>query len=104
MNRLLDEPGLIESWNQALRLHFSVTISHQLYIYFMIIMKLNIRLLACCLMVVWLLPAQAAEDSVLGSSLGGLLDYVRAHNPELSAMHYEAEAAMQRVQPAGNLP
>lgn len=47
-------------------------------------------------------PALAAEP--LGASLPGLLDYAREHNPELAAMRHEADAARQRVQPAGALP
>lgn len=50
----------------------------------------------------WLIPASA--DEPLGSSLSGLLDYARAHNPELAATRYEAEAAQQRAEPAGALP
>ena len=52
----------------------------------------------------WLLPAYAIEDSALGSNLAGLLDYAREHNPELSAMRHEADAATQRIQPAAALP
>lgn len=40
----------------------------------------------------------------LGSDVEGLLVYAREHNPELAAMRYEAEAAAQRVNPAGALP
>ena len=47
------------------------------------------------------LPTRAAE---LGADLGGLLSYARAQNPELAAMRHEADAASQRVQPAGALP
>lgn len=47
-------------------------------------------------------PAFGAEQ--LGASLSGLLDYAREHNPELAAMRHEADAARQRVQPAGALP
>lgn len=47
-------------------------------------------------------PALGAEQ--LGASLSGLLDYAREHNPELAAMRHEADAARQRVQPAGALP
>ncbi|MBL8351100.1 MAG: TolC family protein [Burkholderiaceae bacterium] len=46
-------------------------------------------------------PACAGE---LGSDLAGLLDYARARNPELAAMRHEADAATERVQPAGALP
>lgn len=47
-------------------------------------------------------PVFGAEQ--LGASLSGLLDYAREHNPELAAMRHEADAARQRVQPAGALP
>lgn len=47
-------------------------------------------------------PAFGAEQ--LGTSLSGLLDYAREHNPELAAMRHEADAARERVQPAGALP
>ena len=46
-------------------------------------------------------PVWAGE---LGSDLAGLLDYARAQNPELAAMRHEADAASERVQPAGALP
>lgn len=45
-----------------------------------------------------------AEELMLGSSLAGLLEYAREHNPEFAAMRYEADAAIQRVQPAAALP
>ncbi len=46
--------------------------------------------------------AQATEP--LGADLQGLLSYARDHNPELAAMRHEADAAAQRIQPAGALP
>ena len=52
----------------------------------------------------WLPPAYAVEESGLGANLPGLLDYAREHNPEFAAMRYEADAALQRVQPAEALP
>ena len=64
--------------------------------------------LACTL---WLFPqapavwaGEEAREPVLGSSLPGLLDYAREHNPELAAMRHEADAAAQRAQPAAALP
>ncbi len=48
-------------------------------------------------------PAQA-QDALLGGSLQGLLAHARALSPELSAMRQEADAAAQRVAPAGALP
>jgi outer membrane protein TolC len=69
----------------------------------------------------WLTPANAAEgsqhssgvptgvplagaDEALGSNLNGLLNYAREYNPELAASRYEAEATLQRAEPAGALP
>lgn len=50
------------------------------------------------------LPALgAAGELPLGASVEGLLDYARA-NPEYAAMRYEADAATQRVYPAGAFP
>lgn len=50
---------------------------------------------------IWLSPVAAQP---LGGEVAGLLDYAREHNPELAAMRFEAEAAAQRVNPAGALP
>ncbi|MEQ1589327.1 MAG: TolC family protein [Gallionella sp.] len=55
------------------------------------------------LCVLWLATANAADEP-LGSNLNGLLNYAHEHNPEFAAMRYEADAAMQRVQPATALP
>lgn len=57
-------------------------------------------LLGCALA----LPAFGAEEHALGSDVAGLLAYAREHNPEFAAMRYEADAAVQRVQPAAALP
>ena len=48
--------------------------------------------------------ATAAQDTPLGSSLPGLLAHARAQSPALAAMRSEAEAAAQRLEPAGALP
>ena len=40
----------------------------------------------------------------MGSNVQGLLAYARAQSPELGAMRQEADAAAQRVGPAGALP
>ena len=45
----------------------------------------------------------SADESRLGASVDGLLEYARA-NPEYAAMRYEADAAAQRVYPAGAFP
>src|SRR5262245_12259669 len=59
-----------------------------------------IRTLVASLALCWLVvpPTHAAE---LGADLEGLLAYARAQSPELAAMRHEAEAAVQRVKPAG---
>lgn len=46
----------------------------------------------------------SAQDAALGASLQGLLDYARTQSPELEAMRQEADAAAQRIGPAGALP
>jgi outer membrane protein TolC len=63
-------------------------------------MKTGVWLTVC-----WLIgssTAYAADEP--GANLAGLLDYAREHNPEFAAMRHEADAATQRVQPAGVLP
>jgi outer membrane protein, heavy metal efflux system len=45
-----------------------------------------------------------AQDALLGADLPGLLAAARARSPELAAMRQEADAAAQRVGPAGALP
>lgn len=46
----------------------------------------------------------AAQESALGADLQGLLTFARTQSPELRAMQAEADAAAQRVGPAGALP
>ncbi len=46
----------------------------------------------------------SAQPDALGASVESLLDHARAQSPELAAMRLEADAAAQRVQPAGALP
>ena len=48
-------------------------------------------------------PAHAQEPP-LGAGVESLLDYARARNPEYAAMRFEAEAATERIAPAGALP
>ena len=43
-------------------------------------------------------------ERLIGSNVESLLDYARARNPEYAAMRMEAEAAAERVYPAGALP
>lgn len=50
------------------------------------------------------LAASSAYGAELGEDVQSLLEHARAQNPELALMRAEAEAAAQRVQPAGALP
>ncbi len=45
-----------------------------------------------------------AQETNPGANLASLLDYARGHNPEYAAMRFDAEAAQERVLPAGALP
>ena len=45
-----------------------------------------------------------AQDAALGANVQGLLAYARAQSPELRTMRQEADAAAQRIGPAGALP
>ena len=45
-----------------------------------------------------------ADDASLGRTVDGLVDYARNHNPEYASMRHEADAAGERVTPAGALP
>ena len=70
-----------------------------------IVMKTSYRTLLCA-SIAWLLlifPA-VAQESDLGASLSGLLDYARKGNPEYTAMRAELDASTQRVESAGALP
>jgi outer membrane protein TolC len=45
-----------------------------------------------------------AQDALPGRTVESLLDYAKSRNPEYAAMRLEAEAAGERVYPAGALP
>jgi len=49
-------------------------------------------------------PALAAEDQFIGGNVESLLDFARERHPEFAAMRLEAQAAGERVEPAGALP
>ncbi len=59
------------------------------------------RLLLFFLAGLWCSLAQAAPP---GGNVESLLDYARGHNPEYAAVRFDAEAAGDRVEPAGALP
>jgi outer membrane protein TolC len=48
--------------------------------------------------------ASAADEAPLGRDVDGLLAHARSHNPDWVAMRMEAEAAAERIGPAGALP
>lgn len=49
-------------------------------------------------------PPVRGQEAALGTSVESLLDYAKARNPEYAAMRLEAEAAGERITPAGALP
>ncbi|MFC5499446.1 TolC family protein [Caenimonas terrae] len=61
-----------------------------------------LRVAALLLLAALLVTGAAAAE--LGQDLQGLLAQARAQSPELAAMRSEAQAAAQRVDPAGALP
>ena len=63
-------------------------------------------LLAAALAVAGGLPAisTAADEKLIGGSVESLLVFARERHPEFAAMRFEADAAAERVGPAGALP
>lgn len=61
------------------------------------------RTLAMLLALASVGPA-TAQEALLGRTVESLLDYAKSRNPEYAAMRLEAEAAGERVYPAGALP
>ena len=49
-------------------------------------------------------PLAFATDVPLGQTVASLLDYARQNNPDYATMRHEADAAAERVTPAGALP
>ncbi|MBS0370220.1 MAG: TolC family protein [Proteobacteria bacterium] len=45
-----------------------------------------------------------AQEALIGADVESLLAYAREHNPDYAAMRHEADAAAERVTPAGALP
>lgn len=62
------------------------------------------RLLAAVLIGTGVTVGAWAQPVALGANVDGLLEQARSQSPELAAMRLEADAAAQRVQPAGALP
>ena len=48
--------------------------------------------------------AAPAQEALPGADLPGLLAIAKESNPEYAGMRYEAQAAVERVTPAGALP
>ncbi len=48
--------------------------------------------------------AQTPHENALGRDVKGLLDYAKQKNPEYATMRLEADAASERILPAGALP
>jgi outer membrane protein TolC len=45
-----------------------------------------------------------SQEAAIGRTVDSLLDYARNNNPEYASMRYEADAAAERITPAGALP
>ncbi len=45
-----------------------------------------------------------SQEVAIGRTVDSLLDYAKNNNPEYASMRYEADAAGERVTPAGALP
>ncbi len=60
--------------------------------------------LAACVATTVSIGPVLAQGDALGASVQGLLAYARTRSPEVSAMQQEADAAAQRVYPAGAWP
>lgn len=52
----------------------------------------------------FLVSPAAAQETNLGATLNGLLDYAHKGNPEYAAMRAEVDATTQRIESAGALP
>ena len=64
----------------------------------------RLQLLAAVLAAAALTAHAEPVPPLIGANVEGLLDYARARNPEYAVMRLEAEAAAERVYPAGALP
>jgi len=70
-------------------------------------MNMRVKRHTGCLYAVLLVAfslAAHAQEPPLGANVESLLDYARSRNPEYAAMRHEADAAAERVTPAGALP
>lgn len=71
-------------------------------------MNKHFQMLTIALSILFLSEKALADSStdaaIVEGNLQGLLQWADTHNPELSAMRYEIEAADERIIPAGALP
>ncbi len=65
--------------------------------------SIPVQLLALMILVGAAAPTPA-QETALGRTVESLLDYARQKSPEYAAMRLEAEAAQERIYPAGALP
>ena len=65
--------------------------------------KLNAQAVALVLILGLAAPVHSQERE-LGRTVESLLDYAKTNNPEYATMRYEADAASERITPAGALP
>ena len=68
-------------------------------------MKTSLRFFLCVIASFpFLVSPAAAQETNLGATLNGLLDYAHKGNPEYAAMRAEVDATTQRIESAGALP
>jgi outer membrane protein TolC len=65
--------------------------------------SVSLRVLTLALAIA-LPPLASAQDVPPGRTVASLLDYARQNNPDYASMRHEADAAAERVTPAGALP
>jgi cobalt-zinc-cadmium efflux system outer membrane protein len=65
---------------------------------------LRTKSMLAAILVVSLASPVWAQERPLGDTVEGLLDYARVRNPNYAAMRLDAEAARERIYPAGALP
>ncbi len=61
-------------------------------------------LLASAILALGLISPLHAQENHLGKTVDGLIAFARDKNPEYAGMRYEADAASERITPAGALP
>lgn len=67
-------------------------------------MKPTATVLTALLLALGMSGALRADENLPGRTVASLLDHARQNNPEFAAMRHEADAAGERVTPAGALP